>query len=466
MITIPGSLTGYRILWALAVVLLLLTGCGALKQPSPEFRYQKEKHAKELQDKEIEYPATEFVVMADPHYYHPSLGTSGPDFEAYMEGDRKMLTLSDEILDSAISKIRREKADFILICGDTTKDGEKINHLRFAEKIRDLHSSAKIYVVPGNHDVANGVACRYTPEGTEPVENVSPEEFREIYSDFGYSGALQSDPSSLSYVAEPVEGLWVLALDSCLWRENEPGRHPVTDGRFSEDSLTWIEDILIKAKKKEKAVIAFMHHGLMEHYPANEKYYGEYVVDNSDTVTRLLAGYGVRLVFTGHFHAQDITAKQTKQPEGRIFDIETGSLITYPCPYRKASISDDGVCTIESRFIESIDSMETGFRDHARQFAFKGTSGLAQSELEKHRVSEKGIQTLAPQIAEAHLAHLAGDEDPPGETLNTEGIGLMGRVVVFFQKDLVDGWWTDLRPEDNHLKIDLESGSVRDDNRH
>ncbi|MFW6011596.1 MAG: metallophosphoesterase family protein [Desulfosalsimonas sp.] len=466
MIKTLKNFTGYRVLWTLAVFSLLLAGCGAFKQPSPEFRYQTDKHVKKLQDKEIEYPATEFVIMTDPHYFHPSLGTSGPDFEAYIEDDRKMLALSDEILDSAISKIRQEKADFILICGDTTKDGEKINHLRFAEKIRDLHSSAKIYVVPGNHDVANGIACRYTPKGSKPVENVSPEEFREIYSDFGYSGALESDPSSLSYVAEPVDGLWVLALDSCLWRENEPGRQPVIDGRFSEDSLAWIEDVLIKAKKKEKAVIAFMHHGLMEHYPANEKYYGEYVVDNSDTLTRLLAGYGVRLVFTGHFHAQDITAKQTKQSRETIFDIETDSLVTYPCPYRKVSISDNGICTIESRFIESIESMETGFPDYARQFAFEGTVGLAENALEKYRVSEKGIQILAPQIAGAYLAHLAGDEDPPEEILNTEGTGLMGRIVVFFQKDLVHGWWTDLRPVDNHLRINLKSGLVQDDNRH
>lgn len=466
MIKTLKALTGYRILWTLAVFSLLLAGCGALKQPSPEFRYQKEKQVKELQDKQIQYPATKFLVMADPHYYHPSLGTSGPDFEAYIKDDRKMLALSDEILDAAISKIRRERSDFILICGDTTKDGEKINHLRFAEKIRDLHSSAKIYVVPGNHDIANGVACRYTPEGSKPVENVSPGEFKKIYSDFGYCGALQSDPSSLSYVAEPVDGLWVLALDSCLWRENVAGRHPVTDGRFSEDTLAWIEDMLIKAKKNEKAVLAFTHHGLMEHYPANEKYYGEYVVDNSDTVTRLLAGYGVRLVFTGHFHAQDITAKQTKQRKGPIFDIETGSLVTYPCPYRKVSISDNGICTIESRFIESIDSMETGFTDYAEEFAFKGTAGIAESTLEKYRVSEKGIQILAPQIAEAYLAHLAGDEDPPEEILTTEGTGIMGRIVGFFQKDLVHGWWTDLWPVDNHLKINLKSGSIINDNRH
>jgi hypothetical protein len=35
----------------------------------------------------------------------------------------------------------------------------------------------------------------------------------------------------------------------------------------------------------------------------------------------------------------------------------------------------------------------------------------------------------------------------------------MGRRVLFFQKDLVEGWWTDLPPADNRLVIDLESTS-------
>lgn len=432
-------------------------GCGVSKKhPSVEFRYQQEEAVKDLQAKDFSYPQARFVVLSDPHYYHPSLGTSGPDFEAYIRDDRKMLAKSDEILDAAIEQTRREKADFILICGDLTKDGEKINHRHVAEKIENLHPSADIYVVPGNHDVENGISRRYTKEGAEPVKTVSPAEFKKIYADYGYAAPLDADAASLSYVVEPVPGLWVLALDSCLWRKNKPGKHPVTDGRFSGQTLKWIEEMLIRAKQQEKAVLAFMHHGLMEHYPANEKYYGEYVVDNSDTLTRLFAAYGVRLVFTGHFHAQDITAKNPEQQESRVFDVETGSLVTYPCPYRTVAFSGHGTCTIESRFIESIDSVDTDFPDYARDFAFRGIVGLADKALEEYWVSEKGRDILAPQIAEAYVAHLEGDEKPPEEVLTTKGTGLMGRIVVFFQKDLVQGWQTDFWPTDNRLTIDFK----------
>lgn len=451
----------FPFLFAAAALLLMIAGCGTARYKRVEFRYQQEESVKQLQKKEFAYPEARFVVLADPHYFHPSLGTSGPAFEAYIKDDRKMLAKSDEILDSAISKISQEDADFILICGDLTKDGEKINHLRFAEKIRDLHPSAPVYVVPGNHDVENGISCRYTGDKTERIKNVSAEKFGEIYEDFGYAAALHSDPASLSYVTEPLPGLWVLALDSCLWRENQEGEHPVTDGRFSAETLEWIEDMLIRAKKEQKAVLAFMHHGLMEHYPENEKYYGEYVVDNSETVTRLLAGYGVRMVFTGHFHAQDITVKHVDEPSGCVLDVETGSLATWPCPYRLVKISDQGACSIESRFIDSIESMPLAFTDYARNFAFTGTVGLAKDALEEHRVSEKGKKILAPQIAEAYLAHLAGDEKKPDEVLTAQGTGLRGRIVVFFQKDLVEGWWTDLAPPDNRLAVSLKDCSPK-----
>ncbi|MCF8024757.1 MAG: metallophosphoesterase [Desulfobacteraceae bacterium] len=439
-----------------AMLCFFCLGCGVSRHPPVEFRYQQEKAIQNLQAKNFSYPQARFVVLSDPHYYHPSLGTSGPAFEAYIRDDRKMLAKSDEILDAATKRVRREKADFILICGDLTKDGEKTNHRHVAEKIGNLHPSAEIYVVPGNHDVANGVSRRYTKTGTEPVATVCPEKFKKIYRDYGYGSPLDADAASLSYVVEPVPGLWVLALDSCLWRENKPGRHPVTDGRFSGQTLKWIEDVLIRSKQQEKAVLAFMHHGLMEHYPANEKYYGQYVIDNSDALTRLFAAYGVHLVFTGHFHAQDITAKNPEQPTARIFDVETGSLVTYPCPYRTVEFSKDGTCTIESRFIRSIDSMDTGFTEYARNFAFRGTVGIADKALEGYWVSEKGRDILAPQIAEAYVAHLKGDEKPPEEVLTTRGTRVMGRIVVFSQKDLVQGWWTDLWPADNSLIINFE----------
>ena len=61
-----------------------------------------------------------------------------------------------------------------------------------------------VLVVPGNHDVLNPRAARFSGDAAEPVAGVAPEEFAAIHADLGYGEALERDPASLSYVAEPV----------------------------------------------------------------------------------------------------------------------------------------------------------------------------------------------------------------------------------------------------------------------
>jgi 3',5'-cyclic AMP phosphodiesterase CpdA len=372
--------------------------------------------------------------------------------------DRKLLKLSSEILNTAIIKVSKENPDFVLVAGDLTKDGEKINHQGVIKALKKLESTGvDVYVIPGNHDINNGDSVQFKGEKRNPVPNINDKEFKTMYQEFGYRQALEQDVQSLSYLIEPVKGLWVLALDSSIWKENKPGSKPVTGGAFSESTLEWIENLLILAKKKQKPVIVLMHHGIMEHYPANEKYYGQYVIDNYEKISNLFAIYGVRIVFTGHFHAQDITKKEFKDSDNFIFDIETGSLATAPCPYRVIEIKEGHRASIKSNFITSIPS-RPDLADYAYQYVFNGTVTMANAKLDKFRVSKEQQPLITEQIAKAYCAHLLGDEKKPDITINKDGFGVWLKIVAWVQKDLINGWWTDLLPQDNRLIIDLNTG--------
>ena len=76
---------------------------------------------------------------------------------------------------------------------------------------RLVDSGKKVFVVPGNHDVRNGKSVRFQGDRTDPVPSVTADAFGKIYGDFGYQGAIERDQDSLSYLAEPVPGLWLLA---------------------------------------------------------------------------------------------------------------------------------------------------------------------------------------------------------------------------------------------------------------
>ncbi|MEW5816321.1 MAG: metallophosphoesterase [Spirochaetota bacterium] len=412
------------------------------------------------------FPIAEFAVISDPHFYSASLGVEGPLFAKYLSEDRKLLVESEEIFIQAIETIRKLSPRFVIIPGDLTKDGEKINHEKVASYLSGLKAEGiNVFVIPGNHDILNPHAFRFTSEGGERVPNVSPEEFRVIYRDFGYGDALLNDPSSLSYAAEPIPGLWLLALDSCDYRKNMKRGEPETDGRFTKQQVKWIEQILMEAVKKKKAVIAMMHHGLLEHYPTQEKHYGQYIIDNYKELSQMFARYKVRTVFTGHYHAQDITVESFDPAEKQsefIFDIETGSLVTDPCPVRQVILTPDNEMIIQTHNIREIPSFKKAgknFQAYTWEFTHNGIAGIAIDTMKKLGIKEKEAHHLAPQIADAFLAHYAGDEKFTGsEMITTRGLSLMGSIVVAFRKDLVFGLWTDLEPVDNNIRIDLSSG--------
>ena len=424
------------------------------------FQYQTSHDVKTLLETDYAYPDAKFIVLTDLHFYDKSLGTTGKIFQEYLDNDRKLLVLSDEILSTAIEEVIKENADFILVSGDLTKDGEKLCHQGVVKALKKIElTGVNVYVVPGNHDINNSESFQYTDDGTSPVPTINGEDFKNMYHDFGYKEAINQDSDSLSYVIEPVEGLWVLALDSARWKENKPDHHPIIDGAFSFKTMKWIEAQLILAKKKRKAVIAFLHHGIMEHYPANEKFYGAYVIDESEIVSKLFAAYGVRLVFTGHFHAQDITKKEFKDSNDFIFDIETGSLVTAPCPYRLIEISNGHTASIKSKFIKSIPS-QANLTDYAYQYVYNGTIIMANTKLDKLMVSKEQQPLISSQVSKAYCAHLIGDEIKPDVTINKEGFGWWLTFIAWMQKDLINGWWTDLPPKDNDLVINLKTGEV------
>jgi len=402
-----------------------------------------------------DYPETRFVVFSDPHYFDPSLGTEGKAFQDYLNNDRKLLKDSRELMEIIISYIEKSDAEFVLVPGDLTKDGEKINHNKMAEYFTRIEKSGKkVYVIPGNHDINNPHSLKYSGDKTEKVPIISPEEFALNYTEFGYGEAILKDKNSLSYVAEPVEGMWLLGLDACRYRENKPDGHPVTSGKFSKETMKWIKEVLIEAQNKNKAVLCMMHHGAMEHYTHQKKLYGEYVVDNYRKLSPMLAEYGARVVFTGHFHAQDITIQRFGENKF-LLDIETGSLVTYPCPYRTVTISDNQVLKISSGFVTSIPS-NPDFAGYSKKYVHTGIAGIAANTLIGMGVDSTESWALSGQVADAFLAHYKGDEVTPDNPFNMEGISRKGKFLIGFKKNLMISLHHDLEPSDNFLEIKLK----------
>jgi 3',5'-cyclic AMP phosphodiesterase CpdA len=406
----------------------------------------------------IPYPRTKFIVLSDLHYYDPSLGTTGKALDKYLQQDRKLLVESSEILESAVDSIVRDTADFVLVCGDLTKDGELIDHYRVIQYLKKIEESGKkVYVIPGNHDLLNCEAYRYSGDKTEPVSQITPEDFRILYNDFGYAEALARDSNSLSYVAEPVPGLWLLALDGCQYLRNKPGHESPVGGALSHTTEMWLLQVLKEALQQKKAVIALIHHGILEHFPTEGKYFGEYLLSDREPVSIFFIYYNVKCVFTGHFHAQDIA--EEKYPGGKfLFDIETGSLVTYPSPFRKVEITADQKMHIRTKHVTAIRSHPDDFPAYEREYTRQGVKNIALGLLRRFHITTYNAPYLAAKVADIFLANYGGDENAAADIPDISSAGCLGGVMIAYSKDLLNGLARDPEPPDNNLVIDLNDG--------
>jgi len=440
-------------------VLLLLSSCAGL-----QFRYASDAKVKELLSREpAKYPQARFLVASDVHLYDASLGTGGSAFATKMDNDRKMLVESDEILQAAMARCAELKPRFLVVSGDLTKDGERVCAELFARRMAEVRAAGvKVYVVPGNHDILNPQAYRYVGDRTETVPNMSPGDFETVFKDCGYAEAFSRDPASLSYAAEPVPGLWLLAVDSCDWTENPSRKEEKVAGALEQKQLDWIEGILAEAASSGRAVIAFQHHGVVEHFPGEAKDFGEYLVRDHDAVARMLAAYNVRVVFTGHYHAQDIALRRWE--DGRfLYDVETGSLATPPCAVRLVDIDASQTMAVRSLTLPTIPSFSRAGRDFiafGHEFIAENVSRIAVKTMKGLGIGGEEAGVLAPQIGDAYNAHYRGDEKFTGkEMIRTQGLSFMGGIVVAMKRGLVEGLWNDPEPADNDIDIDLSTGS-------
>ncbi len=405
------------------------------------------------------YPSAEICVVSDPHLFDPALGTSGSAFEDYLSGSRKLIAESEEILKSLIQVILSEDVEIVLVTGDLTKDGERASHNMLAGYLGLLESAGKyVFVVPGNHDINNLNSVKYLDADKISVPSISANEFAEIYYDYGYGEALSRDTDSLSYIVEPREGLWIMAMDSCQYDDV-----PSTGGGFSESTLQWILSKLEEARTKNITVFGMMHHGLVNHFSAQSLFFAEYIIDDWKNVSDAFADMGMKIVFTGHFHAQDIV-KAVSDNLGFIFDIETGSMVTYPCPLRIVQLKPHGHLTISSRKVTEID-YDTGgksFQEYAKDFLENGLENtMAESLVDQFLISQSDAQQYAPYMASGLVAHYEGDETPSPETRNIieqlkEDLDLRKQMLGYG----LDSIWSDLPPRDNDIIIDLITGTI------
>jgi len=241
-----------------------------------------------------------FAIISDPHVALPHTIWDHPKRFHLVE-------VSIPALDRIFAHLATVDLDFLLLPGDLVQHGERDNHTWLGQRLAQLPYPS--FVIPGNHDIPYA-------EATDTA--IAPEEFPSFYRASGYR-----DTDRLYYTAEPVPGLHLIALNSNIFDADG-----VQQGALDDAQLGWLEAEL--AARRGDRVFVMVHHNAIEHVPqqSRTKMGRRYMLDNAPILQKILEDAGVPVVFTGHLHVQDIAATD------RLFDITTGSLVSYPHPYR------------------------------------------------------------------------------------------------------------------------------------
>ena len=288
------------------------------------------------------------ILVASDIHYRP-LDSMGPLPPAGSRSENPILSMfphghttgkmhyeTEAILDEFFRKAGASGAQYLLIPGDVSDGGHWDEHRGIAKKLRDFQrrSGIQVFVIPGNHDI------RTASQGKLELKD-----FLKIYADLGYDKALARREGDASYTAELGQGYRLLAVDAMVYGEDK--------SRITPELFDWIEAQLEQAHKDGKNVIFMTHGSVLEHFMIEGFTSGLLCIDQHRRLSTMLADAGVKYAFTGHQHANDISHAVTKAGN-KLFDIETGSLITHPAAWREVTFSDNAV-EIKTRYVESID---------------------------------------------------------------------------------------------------------------
>ena len=287
--------------------------------------------------------------LSDTHYLSPTLIKDTEDFTEHLNSDRKMFAESEAFLNALLDTVKKDDPDVLLISGDLTKDGEREGHEALAGILErfEEETGAQVYITPGNHDLNNSNAMNFNTDSGEavPAGRTTPEDYKRIYADLVYNDdsviasfvpAEGKQGGSLSYAARPKDGFTILSIDSARYSadntDSGTDEHE-TSGNVGPELEAWVVEQIQAARQRGDTVIGLQHHGMVPHFSMEPDLLPMYLVNDYERLAAVYADAGMSYIFTGHMHANDI-ATVTTEAGNTLYDIETGSVVTYPSPAR------------------------------------------------------------------------------------------------------------------------------------
>lgn len=350
---------------------------------------------------------------------------------------------------AALDDVARRNIRWVVLPGDLTDNGQFFNQ----QKIKNiLHSytqrkGMRFFVTTGNHDPALPLGLMQknahflAADGSRVTREDSCAGYvsqMECYADFGffprkddcywespftsytydkysYEDACRESVLSkrtytlcdsltatdASYLVEPVDGLWLLAIDGGVYLPKE-----MKDGKWSYQGssagynlvlkhkpflLPWVRKVVEEAQKRHKTLVAFSHYPLVDFNDGvsesvrqmwGDRRFDLHRVPEAEVSEAFLQA-GLRLHFAGHMHVNDTGIWEGKDGK-HLYNIQVPSIATYVPAYKILTIESDEVFRVETVMLDTVpgfDSLFPLYRAEYQWDSLKGHSPVWNKEI-------------------------------------------------------------------------------------
>ncbi len=361
----------------LLIIVLLLVFCTTAGLLTMEAKAQ-------AADEPVWEDSVVIAHITDTHYYPLRYCDSdyGAEFKKHVQKTSTKMWLEAELaFFAAVEGIKEQKPDYLVVSGDIAQDGERQAHIDVANGLRALQNEIRqtkphfqVFVAMGNHDLYNEEVFDFSTGTKEYTQNVSRKDITKIYSSLGYpdlsnedaaafystseyngdtpayafvnsttagftqieyqykSNETNSDyaPGEITYIAKTATGETIIGLDVPISNSVE--------GHVLGGTLTKATQAFLTAKKAHTDyAVGIAHHSIVEHLTLQKELMTGFIVTDHINSADFLADYGMRYVFTGHGHANDI-AHHISFNNNQITDIEGSANLSTSSNVRYATI--------------------------------------------------------------------------------------------------------------------------------
>lgn len=203
----------------------------------------------------------------------------------------------------------------------------------------------------------------------------------------------------VSYLVEPVDGLWLLALDANVLiprmgadtsRAKDPGNfYGSGNAGFNavvshkEYLLEWAENVTKKAKVMGKTVVVFSHYPMADFYNGAQQVieglWGEgrfqlERVPSNETEGRL-ADTGMNIHFGGHMHMNDTNTITGPKTGNKLINIQSPSIAGYVPAFKLFYYSEsERIAEIETVLLDDVPEFDSFFEHYNMEWEYLNRS--------------------------------------------------------------------------------------------